>query len=217
MPATVGRKVRAVIEIESAEVVLVRLALAAVLADDDARHRLEHLAGAHHRPRVELSAGDGALTGRLGDARPGCAAGSISVGQVGEGPLAGHRDVGAEHQVERGVGGDGTGRGHDEVRAARWAKLARPEGDAATAPGRGRLEVVAPRQRRSATRAASQSPAPEFDDDSRQRPCRFRRSPCPSVRALWPRRALAVASSGDEQTGRAGPTTRIPFDSTCRW
>src|SRR5439155_4578036 len=41
---------------------------AAVLADDDAGHRFEHLAGAHHRPGVELLRGDRALTRRLGDA-----------------------------------------------------------------------------------------------------------------------------------------------------
>ena len=50
------REVGAVIEVEAAQVVLVGLALAAVLADDDARHGLEHFAGAHDRPRVRAAA-----------------------------------------------------------------------------------------------------------------------------------------------------------------
>ena len=68
MPATRRREVGAVIEVEAAQVVLVRLALAAVLADDDARHGFEHFAGAHDRPRVELPRRDRALARRLRDA-----------------------------------------------------------------------------------------------------------------------------------------------------
>ena len=62
------REVGAVIEVEAAQVVLVRLSLAAVLADDHARHGLEHFARAHDRPRVELPRRDRALARRLRDA-----------------------------------------------------------------------------------------------------------------------------------------------------
>ena len=57
------REVGAVIEVEAAQVVLVGLALAAVLADDDARDGFEDFAGPHDRPRVELPRGDRALAG----------------------------------------------------------------------------------------------------------------------------------------------------------
>ena len=91
-------EVSAVIEIEAAQVVLVRLALAAVLTDHDTRHRLEDFAGAHDRARVELACRDGALAGGLRDPdqvlrRRRC------IGEVGEGRLARHRDVGAEDEV----------------------------------------------------------------------------------------------------------------------
>lgn len=61
-----------VIEVEPAQVVLIRLPLAAVLADDHARNRFEHLAGTHHRPGIELCCGDGALAGGCGDADERC-------------------------------------------------------------------------------------------------------------------------------------------------
>ena len=129
------------IEIESAQVVLVGLALAAVLADDDARHRLEHLAGTHHRPGVELTAGDGALAGGLGD--PDQVGGRVErVGQVGERAFAGDRDIGAEHQVKRGVGGDGAGGGHRDV-APHAREVGKREGDL-DGPWRGGFEHVVP-------------------------------------------------------------------------
>ena len=57
------REVGAVIEVEAAQVVLVGLALAAVLADDDARYGFEDFAGAHDRPCIELARRDRALAG----------------------------------------------------------------------------------------------------------------------------------------------------------
>ena len=62
-----GREVGAVIEVEAAQVVLVGLAFAAVLADDDARDRFENFAGSHDWTRLELTRGDRALAGRLRD------------------------------------------------------------------------------------------------------------------------------------------------------
>ena len=89
------REVRPVIEVEPAEVVLIRLAFAAVLADDDAGHGFEDFARAHHRPRVELSAGNCALARGLRDAEE-VLRGIGRIRQVGEGALPSHRHVGAQ-------------------------------------------------------------------------------------------------------------------------
>ena len=62
-----GGEVRAVIEIEAAQEILVGLAVAAVLRDDEARNGLQQLAGAQHRAGFELRARDRAL-GRRFDA-----------------------------------------------------------------------------------------------------------------------------------------------------
>ena len=55
------------IEVEAAQVVLVRLALAAVLADDQARHRFEDFASPHHRACIQLRGRHRALARRAGD------------------------------------------------------------------------------------------------------------------------------------------------------
>ena len=60
-----GREIGAVIEIEAAQEILVGLAVAAVLRDDEARHGLQQLAGAQHRAGFELRARDRALARRL--------------------------------------------------------------------------------------------------------------------------------------------------------
>ena len=111
-----GGEVGAVIEVEPAQVVLVGLAFAAVLADDHARDGLEHLGRAHHRTGVELAGGDRALAGRLGDpdqvlGRP------LDVGEVGERGLAGDGDVGGERQREHGVAAHGRPRAARRPRA----------------------------------------------------------------------------------------------------
>ena len=62
------REVAAVIEVEAAQKVLVRFALAAVLRDDHARHGLEHFALPHQRSHVELLRRDRTLARRLRDA-----------------------------------------------------------------------------------------------------------------------------------------------------
>ena len=61
-------EIGAVIEVEAAQEVLVRLPVAAVLRDDQARHGLEDLAGAIERALFDLGGADGTLRGRLGDA-----------------------------------------------------------------------------------------------------------------------------------------------------
>jgi len=56
------------IDVEAADVVLVGLALTAVLADDDARHRLVDLARAKDRPLLDLLGGHYASRTGLGQA-----------------------------------------------------------------------------------------------------------------------------------------------------
>ncbi len=56
-----GEEVGAVIEIEAAQEILVRLAVAAVLRDDHSGNVLEHFARPQHRPRLDQLRGDGAL------------------------------------------------------------------------------------------------------------------------------------------------------------
>ena len=62
------REIRAVIEVEAAQVILVGLPLAAVLRDDQSGHGLEDFAGADDRPRAELLLADMALGGGGRDA-----------------------------------------------------------------------------------------------------------------------------------------------------
>src|SRR5262249_29525135 len=57
-------EVGAVVEVEATEIVLIRLALATMLADDEPRYRLEHFARTHHGARRELSGRDGSLARR---------------------------------------------------------------------------------------------------------------------------------------------------------
>jgi hypothetical protein len=64
-PVDAGREIRAVVEIEAAQEILVRLAVARVLGHDESGHGLQQFARAHDRSRLELRARDGALAGRL--------------------------------------------------------------------------------------------------------------------------------------------------------
>ena len=103
------REVGAVVEIEAAKVVLVRLALAAVLTDDDAWHRLEDFTGPHDRTRLELARGDRALAGGLRDADE-ILRRRRRIGEVGEGGLPRDRDVRAQNEVHHHVDGQRVGR-----------------------------------------------------------------------------------------------------------
>ena len=62
------REVGAVIEVEAAQEILVRLAAAGVLHGDHARHGFEQLGDAQHRPHEQVGAADGALARCLGRA-----------------------------------------------------------------------------------------------------------------------------------------------------
>ncbi len=59
MPSTLDREIRAVVEIEAAQKILVGFAFAGMLGDDQPRHRLQRLAGAREGPGVHLRAADG--------------------------------------------------------------------------------------------------------------------------------------------------------------
>ena len=61
-------QVRAVVEVEAAQVKLIRLALAAVLADDEPGNRLQNFAGAVDSSRFQLLLRHQTLIGRFGDA-----------------------------------------------------------------------------------------------------------------------------------------------------
>jgi hypothetical protein len=63
-----GPEVGAVVEVEAAQVELVGLAFAAMLADDQAGNGFEHFAGPVHRACLELLLRDDAGVGRLRDA-----------------------------------------------------------------------------------------------------------------------------------------------------
>ena len=64
-----GAQVGAVIEVETAQVKLVGLAFAAMLADDQSRHRFEQFAGTVVGARFQLLLRDAAGIGRIGHAQ----------------------------------------------------------------------------------------------------------------------------------------------------
>jgi hypothetical protein len=90
-----GREVRAVIQIESTQIVLVGLSFTAVLTDDHPGDGLEHFASPRHRPRIELPRRDGALARRLRDPDE-ILRRILGVREVRERRLAGHGDIGAQ-------------------------------------------------------------------------------------------------------------------------
>ena len=61
----VGGEVCAVVQVEAAQEILVGLAFAAVLGDDQARHKFQNLAGPQRRPVLDQLVGDRALTCRV--------------------------------------------------------------------------------------------------------------------------------------------------------
>ena len=67
-PGDHGREVGSVIQVEAAQVVLIRFALAAVLAHDETWHGFKDFARAHDRTLVDLRGGHGALARRCRNA-----------------------------------------------------------------------------------------------------------------------------------------------------
>ena len=104
-------------------------------------HRFEHLAGAHHRPRVELRGRDRALAGRRRDADEVLRR-VLDVGDVAERAGSGHDDVGAERQRQHDVGVSPTRRRHAHG-PAQHAEVEQPKCELGGA-GRDRIELVRP-------------------------------------------------------------------------
>ena len=91
-------EIAAVIEVEAAQEILVGLPLAAMLRDDHARDRLEHLCLAHERADVELPRRDRPLARRLGDADQVLRR-ILDVGQIRERPLPDDHYVRVQREV----------------------------------------------------------------------------------------------------------------------
>ena len=124
------------IQVEAAQVVLVRLPLSTVLAYDETRYRFEDFAGAHERTLVQLRGRDGTLTCRFRDAdEVRCRV--LYVGDVAKCLGARHDDVRAERQrqhdvrVDSGSGRDAGGPSQDaevqeaerQLGTARWHRV----------------------------------------------------------------------------------------------
>ena len=134
------REVGSVIEIEATEVVLIRLALAAMLAHDQAGHGFEHLAGAHHRPGIQLGGGDGSLAGSRSNADE-VGRGILDVRDVSEAAGPGDDDVGAQRQRHDRVGRDRRAARHRDG-APKHAEIEKPESELGAAR-RNRIESIA--------------------------------------------------------------------------
>ena len=100
-----GGEVGAVIDVEAAHVVLVGLAFAAVLADDDAGHGLEDLTRSIDRPLLDLLRRDDSYGARLGQAQE-TVDGLVELRQVPEGTPARHQHVGGQSDAERRLDAD---------------------------------------------------------------------------------------------------------------
>ncbi len=95
-----GREVRAVVDVEAADVVLVGLAFPAVLADQHPRHALEDLARAKDRPLLDLLRAHHPLRARAGQTQE-AVHGLVEIGEATESPPAGHEHVGVERNAKR--------------------------------------------------------------------------------------------------------------------
>ena len=109
------REVGAVVDVEAAHVVLVGLPLAAVLADDHARHPFREIARAGQRTVGQLRAGHDSARGGAGDSdQLGVAR---DRGQVAEGERRGHDHLRRHPKLQRGVERRlAAGLDHDAVR-----------------------------------------------------------------------------------------------------
>jgi len=95
-------EVRAVIEIESAQEVLIRLAASGVRAGNHARHGFEHFTYAQQRAHIELTRRNRSLAGGLRHADE--VLGRIfHVREIGEGALAHDGDLRADRDVHHGI------------------------------------------------------------------------------------------------------------------
>jgi hypothetical protein len=99
-----GGEVRAVVEVEAAQEILVRLAVAAVLGNDQAGHRLEQLRRAQRRAVRQLFRQDETLAGRgdRADQRHSQRGDGDFLERHAARRLAGAERAGREHQAEAG-------------------------------------------------------------------------------------------------------------------
>jgi hypothetical protein len=125
------RKVEPVIEIEPAQIVLIRFALSAVLADDHARHRLEHFGRAVNRANGQLRGGDGAFARGGGDADEVLGR-VLDFRQVTERAWRSDDDVRAGGDEHHRIRGKAAARGHGD-RSAYGAEVDQAEDQFGTA------------------------------------------------------------------------------------
>jgi hypothetical protein len=108
-----------VIEVEAAQVILVRLSLAAMLADDDAGNGLQDLAGALEGAPFDFLGSDHALSCGVGDPDQVIHR-LVEIGEIAKGLLGGDDHVGARGEIERGIGARRrTGADHETAANAR--------------------------------------------------------------------------------------------------
>jgi hypothetical protein len=132
-PRHEGGQVGTVIDVEAANVILVRLALAAVLADHHAGHRFEDLSRTEHRPLLDLFRGDDTDGTRLREPEQ-TVHGLVEVGEAAERSPAGHEHVRAERHAKCHLDARG---------AARWDVHGADGGREA---GKAEVHVVPPRR-----------------------------------------------------------------------
>jgi hypothetical protein len=142
------------IEVEAAEVVLVRLPLAAVLADDDPRYGLDDLARALERPPIDLLRGDHSLGGRVGDADQ-IVHRLVEIGEVAEGLLRGDDHLGGGGEVQRAIDARRRAVAHRDAAPNARREVEEPEGDVVgSGPDRQRVRAVDSRDGASRVAAA---------------------------------------------------------------
>jgi hypothetical protein len=154
------RKIGAVVEIEAAQVVLVRLALATVLADDEARHGLEQLSGSHQRARGYLSRRHDTLTRGFRGSDESLAR-RIHLREVPEPPRAGHGDIGREHERKHDVDHASLGRAHRHARLSSSAEVGERDDDVIRA-GNERRDLVSSQRVAGRRRDTGASARPHF-------------------------------------------------------
>ena len=90
------------IQVEASQVVLIGLALATVLAHDQAGNGFEYLAGTHDGPGIQLRCIDRALTGGCCDAHE-IGSRVLHIGDVSKRARSGDDDISAERERQHGV------------------------------------------------------------------------------------------------------------------
>ena len=155
------------IEVEPAQVILVRLALSAVLADDEAGYGLEHLRRPEDRTRFDLGRGDRTLARRVGHPDE-TLLGVRDVGEVGERVPRRHHDVRGDRQSQDRVDHDGVLPGDGDLLLDEAGEVRQPEGHLVGAR-RDARDLEQPRTIGHGPTPARQRRAGQLDADSGQR------------------------------------------------